>query len=391
MTALSADRKADKLGVEDQVYPNLLQYPVAASTSIYGGALVALDASGNAVPASATGTLKCVGRCEKQALNLATGGSPGATGSAGSIQVQVRQGCFYFNVNADSTIDGTKLGANVYASDDNTVSLSDAGGTRPYAGYVVDPATSSSMRGSTTLVGVMVGVANPYATNPELASSASTAFKARAVVTTLQAYTGSGTGVLTETSNGALSAADGVTLAVGDVVFIQGGTTNLTAALDSGPWTVTSLGGGGSKWTLQRPDWFSHGSTMPLGCVIDIGGEGTLWAGTQWKSFAASGSGVVDTNDPTFYVGRVTQAVTLASSTFTLNNVGLRSASKTAILCAFQTAGGTVTGTVGYGVIAAPTAGYIGTASAAIDALASGMTKNGTADTSTILATVINW
>lgn len=392
MSALSADRKADKLVVEDQVYPNLLQYPVAASTSIYGGALVALDGSGNAVPASATGTLKCVGRCEKQALNLASGGSPGATGSAGSIQVQVRQGCFYFNINADSTIDGTKIGANVYASDDNTVSLSDGGGTRPYAGYVVDAALAASMRGSTSLVGVQVGVANPYALNPEL--STASAFKARAVVTTLQAYGGSGTNVLTETSNGAISAADGVTLVVGDVVLIQGGTSNLTDPKDSGPWTVTNLGGAGSKWTLTRPDWWTTGATMPIGAVIDVGGEGTVWLGTAWKSFAASGK-VIGTDDPTFYVGRLSQSVTLTTGFVTKTNVGIKSTTTTGISFVptnFSGAASTVsyrTGNYASGG-AATAAGYAGTGSVSITALVAAGTFN-TSDVGTGMLTITNW
>jgi len=387
VTALIQDRKTDKLGVEDIPEPVLLSFPVEASTSIYGGAIVCINAAGNAVPASANSAFKVVGRCDKQAINQATGGSPGATGVAGSIQVQVRQGAFLYNINADSTIDGTKFGANVYASDDNTVSLTDAGGTRPYIGFV--QAVPSTMGLSSTQVAVMVGVANPYASNP-LANLASQ-YKARNVVTSLQAYGGTGTGTLTETSNGAWATQDGVTNVVGDIVFIQGGTTNLSAAADSGPWQISSLGGASAKWVLIRPDWWQNGSTMPAGQVIDIDGEGTLWAGTQWKSFAAVGSAVVGTNDPTFYVGRISQAVTLAASTFTLNNVGLRSASKSAIICQFQLAGGTTTSTIGYGVIAAPTPGYIGTASAVIDALASGMGKNGSADASTIIATVINW
>jgi hypothetical protein len=394
MTALGNDRKTDQLGTADTVYPGLLRYPVEASTSIYGGALVAINASGNAVPASAIGALKCVGRAERQCLNLATGGtfSPDgiANGNAGSIAVPVHQGCFYFNVNGDSTITKANFGANVYASDDNTVSLSDAGGTRPYAGFIVDPAGAMAPSPLSTQVGVMVGVSNPYASNPELATGASTAFKARAVVTTLQAYTGSGTNVLTETSNGAISAADGVTLALNDVVFIQGGTANLTDPKDSGPWTVTSLGGASAKWTLTRPDWWSTGSAITQGAVVDLSGEGTVWPATAWKAFAASGK-VIGTDDPTFYVGRMTQSVALVSSATTVSNVGIKSATKSQIVATFVVAGGTVTGTVGYGIIAAPTPGYIGTASAVVDALASGMTKNGTADTSTVAITVINW
>src|SRR5882672_9402921 len=74
--------------------------------------------------------------------------------------------------------------------------------------------------------------------------------KVRAVVTSLQAYTGTGTATLTETSNGAWAAQDGVTNVVGDTVFIPATTTNLTGALDCGPWLISSLGSAGSQWVL---------------------------------------------------------------------------------------------------------------------------------------------
>jgi len=401
MTLLSQDRKTDKLGTEDVVYPGLVRYPVEASTTIYAGALVAINASGNAIPcpstlSSTTGALKCVGRAERQVANQATGGtiSPDgiATGAAGSIGVHVRQGVFYFNINADSTITKANFGANVYASDDNTVSLTDGGGQRPYVGYIVDPAGAMAPSPLSTQVGVMVGVANPYAQNPELAILPSQ-FKARGVVTSLQAYTGSGTQTLTETANGAWAAQDGITNAVGDIVFIQAGTTNLTAALDSGPWQITSLGSAGTKWTLTRPDWWTNGAVMPNGAVIEMGGEGTLFGGTSWKSFAAIGSAVIGTNDPAFYVGRVTQTATLAAGTVTVSNVGVRSLSKSQFQASLNTSGGTLTGTVGYGVlpnVTALTAGYIGTASIAFKAIATADAVQ-SSDTSIINVTITNW
>ena len=400
MTAQTADRKVPKLGDVNTVFPVLLAFPVEANTSIFEGALVAINAAGNAIPASqATPLEKIVGVCNRQALNLAIGGTTSpeagiATGVAGSIKVTVLQGAWYFNANTDGgnfTL-GT-FGANVFASDDNTVSLSDGGGTRPYAGYVLDPTAlmlAVTTGGTVSGPGIMVATANPYAANPELPSGSTSAFKARAVITSLAAYTGSGTGVLTETANGAWPAQDGVTNAVGDIVLIQGGTTNLTAALDSGPWQITNLGSAGSKWVLTRPDWFSHGSTIPIAAVVEVGGEGTLFKGTSWKSFAATSANVVDTNDPTFYVGRVTQQITLVASAATVSNVGLLSATKTGIEYDY-TGTGAIAATVSYGQTAAITPGYIGTGSVPIAAMASGMTKNGTTDVSVLNVTVINW
>lgn len=391
---LSADRKTDQLGTADVAYPVLLKYPVEANTTIYAGGLVAINAAGNAVPASATSAYKCVGRAERQCANQTTNGtiSPDgiATGTAGSISVPVHQGCFYFAINADSTITKANFGANVYASDDQTVSLSDAGGTRPYAGYIVDPAGAMAPSPLSNSVGVFVGVANPYAVNPELAFA--TQYKARNVVTSLQAYGGTGTNTLTQTTLASgWVAQDGVTNAVGDIVFIQGGTTNLTGAKDSGPWQISVLGSASIKWVLVRPDWWSTGMVAPVGAVIDIGGEGAIWGGTAWKSFAAVGSAVVGTNDPTFYVGRMTQSVALTASAKTITNVGVYSATTTGIITQFVAAGGTTTSTVSYGLVAAASPGYAGTATFTVNALASGQAKNGTADTSTVTVTVVNW
>lgn len=402
MAGLTVDRKTILMGEEQNALPVLLTFGVAASTTIYGGSLVAVNSSGYAVPASATAGLKIVGRCERQVINQATGGSvtPNgiANGNAASINVDVHQGAFYFDANTDGgafTI--ADFGANVYAVDDHTVSKSDAGGTRLYAGYVLDGGGVMAPPGQTSQIGIMVATANPFALNPELV--ASTQFKARNVVTSLAAYTGSGTNVLTASANGAFGAQDGVTNVVGDVVFIQAGTTNLTAALDSGPWTVTAVGAGGAKFTLTRPDWWTTGATMPVAAVIDIGGEGTAYLGTAWKSFAAVGSAVIGTNDPAFYVRSFTTAVTLVTGFSKLGPSqtfpGLKSTTTsniTFIPTNFNGAGTTVsyrTGAYASGG-SATAAGYMGTSTVSITALVAAGTFN-TNDIGTGLLNISNW
>lgn len=217
---------------------------------------------------------------------------------------------------------------------------------------------------------------------------AMTPYVARAVVTSLAAYAGTGTGTLTASSAAAFGAQDGVAVAAGDVVFIEGGTTNLTDPKDSGPWVITTIGTAQVKWVLQRPGWWTHGALVPLSQIVSIGGEGTLKPGVSWKSFAAPGK-VIGTDDPDMYADKVIQQVTLVAGTKTVSNVGIRDATKVIIDCSLATAN-TATSTVGYGVIAAPTAGYTGTASVVVDAYAANMTKNAT-DVSTVNVSISNW
>ena len=375
MTAATKDVVSDKLGTEETPDPALLAFPVEASTKIYAGTMVATNAAGNAVPAGTAGAVVIWGRCEKQVDN--------SSGNAGDLVVTVRKGPYYFA--QDQSITQANIGQNAYAVDDSTVSLSDGGGTRLLAGVIYPIGETTTSLATTSKVPVWLGLPNAY----ELSAGLTTSGSARNVVTSLAAYTGSGTATLTASANGAWATQDGVTNAVGDLVFIQGGTTNLTAAKDSGPWQISSLGSASAPWVLARPSWFANGAAIDPGVIVEIGGEGTAWAGTEWKSFVAQGK-VVGTDDPTFYVGRVVVPVTLVAGTVTISSVGIRSATRSNLEAQLNTKAGTTTSTVGYGTIAAMTPGYAGTASAVVDAIAAGQTLQ-SADTSSLNVLISNW
>lgn len=120
MAALTADRNTPRRAGDEYVDP------VAASTVIYQGALVALDASGNLVPGSVATTLTARGRAEQTVDNSA--------GSAGAKTCRVRRGVFRW-VNGES-IDRTDIGATAYIDDDQTVYTTSTG--RSAAGTIVD-------------------------------------------------------------------------------------------------------------------------------------------------------------------------------------------------------------------------------------------------------------
>lgn len=109
----------------------LFSAPVAAAKKIYAGALVALDAAGNATPGAVATTLKGLGRAEEYVDNSA--------GAAGAASVTVRKGVFRFaNSAAGDLIARADIGANAYIVDDQTVAKTDGGGTRSVAGKIVD-------------------------------------------------------------------------------------------------------------------------------------------------------------------------------------------------------------------------------------------------------------
>lgn len=113
MTAATANRQTEKLDVPRE----FRTIPVAASTVIYAGTLVATDASGNLVPASADTTLTVVGIADEAANN--------SSGSAGDLEVIVDT-CIAKMVNGDS-ITKAHVGDSAYATDDQTVSKGDGG------------------------------------------------------------------------------------------------------------------------------------------------------------------------------------------------------------------------------------------------------------------------
>jgi len=123
--ALSADRNTPRRegGFES--------HPVKASTKIYAGALVCLDASGWAVPGSVATTLTVLGRADALADNSA--------GANGDINVQVRRGIFQWKNSASSDeITRAEIGDTAYIVDDETVAKTDGSSARSAAGIIID-------------------------------------------------------------------------------------------------------------------------------------------------------------------------------------------------------------------------------------------------------------
>lgn len=124
MAALAADRNTPEREGSIRVFN------VAASTKIFYGALVVLNA-GNAEPGSTATGLKAVGRSEEPVDN--------SSGSAGDKQVRVRSGTFRYNNSASGdAITAADITSTCYIVDDQTVAKTDGTGTRSAAGKIFE-------------------------------------------------------------------------------------------------------------------------------------------------------------------------------------------------------------------------------------------------------------
>lgn len=88
-------------------------YKLAASTTIYGGTMVALNAAGYAIPAADTASTKVVGVADETVKN--------ESATAGAANVRVKRGVFKFkNASANPVVQAT-LHSNALVVDNQTV------------------------------------------------------------------------------------------------------------------------------------------------------------------------------------------------------------------------------------------------------------------------------
>ncbi|MGH8435515.1 MAG: hypothetical protein ACRERX_13825 [Pseudomonas sp.] len=105
--------------------------PMAATTRIFAGGLVCLNAAGYAVPGSVSTTLKARGIAQEQVDNL--------SGAAGAARIESRRGMYPLaNSAAADEITRADIGANAYIVDDQTVAKTNGTNTRSVAGVIRD-------------------------------------------------------------------------------------------------------------------------------------------------------------------------------------------------------------------------------------------------------------
>jgi len=174
---------------------------------------------------------------------------------------------------------------------------------------------------------------------------------------------------------------DGVTLVAGDIVLLSAQTT----AAQNGPYIVGTVAVGVAP--LTRPAWFTTGATVKTGYALEVGGEGTVFKNTTWKTMLAADSFVVDTTDGKFYPLMVSGQNALVGGVLTITTVPIFS-TKTNVNIRRTTPVST-NNTHEYVMNGNPTPGVIGTASVTLWAAQNNGSLN-SGDGSTINWTIFN-
>lgn len=353
MSALTASRDTVQLASEGNFTLEL-----AAATKIYAGSLVAINASGYAVPASASSALRCVGRAEKTVDNT--------SGAAGALTIEVKPGRFYFTCSGASR---ASRGLMAYAVYDNEVALNDGSGLRPAAGRIVDYDGSAS---SPTYQQVAVEVGMPSLYDGSLAGGGVVSLTVDGVVTA---------NVADLTAFAVATNTDGLTHVEGNIVALPAQTT----AAQNGLYIVGPVVAAVAP--LTRINALAAGEVITQGQVQFTVQAGTVFAHSEWKNTAA---GTIGTNDPAFYPGRVVITQALVAGAATITSIPILSATKTGIHLTRSTANTCVATDGGYVCNGNPTPGALGTASLPIMASVLAGTLNN-ADISTLKITVVNF
>ena len=121
MSALTGIRDTREIAAGGVHYTR--EFTVASGSTVYAGAITAVNSSGKAIPATSSGAITVVGRAE----NTATGGEA----------VKTRSGMFLYNPVSSGAISVTDLNKKCYVADDQTVTLT-SGTSAVVAGVVRD-------------------------------------------------------------------------------------------------------------------------------------------------------------------------------------------------------------------------------------------------------------
>lgn len=357
MTALAHKRlTAVKPGTQVRTWQRL----VLSGEIIFDGAVTALDpVSGKWVEAKANPRLVAHGiaRCADSFDN-----------SAGTNTAEMLVDSGTYLMIASGLVDADE-GKTVFVVDDQTFSLSSAGGTRPIMGKLAEVVDATHG---------YIDIEPPSAH----VNAASGVPLVRGVVYNDQA----------DLTAFTVASDEGLTYTEGQTLALVGQTTGA----ECGPYVVGAVAAGVAA--LSRPAWWYAAMSIRNGFTFEVS-EGTWFAGSSWKSMT-TGAKVVDTDDPLFYPRNFRQTVTLAAGVYTIG-VGssatpdeplfLFSTTRSMVTALRNTADTCTATTGGYGApVASRIAGKRGTAAVLVQAQVAAGTLNN-ADISTVDVLITNW
>lgn len=357
----------DTVQIGGPIVPSALapfNFPVAAATTIFAGDVVCTDASGNAVPLSASTALKAWGRCEKTVDNSA--------GLAGAKTVDALPGVFALTNGAGGdAITAAHVGRIAFGSADATANLTDGAGLRPALGKIY------GLHGSQVKVGI--GEPSLYDDVEEDETSDGNPLRVKtAVVRNIVNGDVADLAAYTVASNAAVN--DATLNVEGDFVLLVAQAT----PAQNGLYRVGVVAAGVAPLTRVSP--------MPLGyvCLAEefeiYVRSGTVFAHTKWFNSAGV---TIGTTSPAFFPESVTITQALVAGTFTIASVPILSATKTGVSLTRSIANTCTLTDGGYVCNGNPTPGALGTASLPIMASVLAGTIN-VADISTLHVTITN-
>lgn len=359
MADLTANQPRARQGDANAVLLPIQSAGVAASTHLFAGGMLGLNAAGYLVKASAAACVQIVGAARREYDN--------SSGADGALTAEYVSGAWSFAIGSGSdALTIANRTQDVFCIDDQTVGATDGGGTRKRAGYLLNVVGSRAF--------VMLGVANPLAI-AEGAQPGAAPVRARGVVIANVAALATFT-----------VANNGLTYVAGDVVLL----TAQTTAAENGLYVVGVVAAGVAP--LTRPAGWIAGDLIPQGYVVEVGDGNTLLAGSEWKALCGAGK-IVGTDDPLFYPRNIHSTVTLVAGTKTLGSAqGLFLFSATAsTVTALRNTANTTAATIMYAAPAASrVAGVSGTAAVLVRAAIADGSIN-VADISTMDVSIVNW
>lgn len=347
------------------VVPGKMVQPMGAARVIQRGNIAGLDASGNVIEGTtiAGGFVTALGRSMNKVDNT--------SGAAGALNDEITIGVMEWINSSTSACTQANVGQPVFVESEATISATSQNGTLAAAGIMTELTADGK-------VAVFMGPAmTELATAVAQAAGQDVPLLARNVVTgnisSLAAYTVAASPTVN----------DNVANIAGDRVLLVGQTT----PAQNGLYVVGTVATGTAP--LTRAPEAPTGVSLKLGRVVEIGPEGAVYYGSEWKSFATTAGGpVVGTNDPVFYPREYKKTITLSSGTYTIGAGGgneplfLRSTTASSVQLTLNTPAGTL-GTNKLGAPAASRiAGIAGTAAVVVNSYVDAGTVSG--ETSTV-------